>query len=219
MANSPQDGRANQKLRTRKHLLDSAAALLAQGRKPSLEEVAEAAMVSRATAYRYFPNIDTLLLEASLHVRVPQLDDIFAGLTTTDPVVRLQRVEQAFHDMVKANEAQLRMMLAQTLLPGNSQETTPDMPMRQNRRTPLIQSALEPAQAEFTPANLDRLRKAAAMLIGPEAMIVCTDVLHLEDSEARKIKQWAIKALVEAARRKAKNSDQNSAQNNAQNNE
>ena len=59
-------GRANQRRRTRKDLLQAAARLIKEGRPPTLEEVAEAALVSRATAYRYFPNIDALLAEATL---------------------------------------------------------------------------------------------------------------------------------------------------------
>ena len=55
-------GRPNQRRRTRKDLLDAATRLMRQGRKPSLEEVAEEALVSRATAYRYFASIDALLV-------------------------------------------------------------------------------------------------------------------------------------------------------------
>lgn len=65
-------GRPNQRVRTRKDLLQAAARLMKQGRKPSLDDVAQEALVSRATAYRYFPTIDALLLEASLDVAVPE---------------------------------------------------------------------------------------------------------------------------------------------------
>lgn len=41
--------------RTRAALLDAARELLAEGRTPNVGEAAEAAGVSRATAYRYFP--------------------------------------------------------------------------------------------------------------------------------------------------------------------
>src|SRR5690606_29510510 len=58
--------RANQKLRTRKDLLEAAARLMREGRTPTFDEIAEAAMVSRATAYRYFPGLDALLVEAGL---------------------------------------------------------------------------------------------------------------------------------------------------------
>ncbi|MGI8548966.1 MAG: TetR family transcriptional regulator, partial [Gemmatimonadaceae bacterium] len=61
-----QTGRERQRGRTRKALLTAAAALIAQGRTPSVTEVADAAEVSRRTAYRYFPTPDQLLVEAAL---------------------------------------------------------------------------------------------------------------------------------------------------------
>src|ERR687894_3223624 len=70
--------RGNQRFRTRKDLLAAAARLMKNGRKPSLEEVAEAALVSRATAYRYFPSIEALLVEASLDLAVPDGEAVFA---------------------------------------------------------------------------------------------------------------------------------------------
>src|SRR5690606_5274731 len=65
-------GRANQLRRTRKDLLQAAARLTSQGRDPSLEEIAEEAMVSRATAYRHFPDVTALLVEAALDIETPQ---------------------------------------------------------------------------------------------------------------------------------------------------
>jgi hypothetical protein len=38
-------------------------------------------------------------------------------------------------------------------------------------------------------------------MIGTESMVVFKDVLQLDDAEARKVKRWAIRALVEAARK------------------
>src|SRR5690242_20110483 len=77
--------RGNQRLRTRKDLIAAAAHLMREGRKPSLEEVAEAALVSRATAYRYFPNVEALLAEASVDVVVPNGEALFAGDPSADP--------------------------------------------------------------------------------------------------------------------------------------
>ena len=59
----------NQRRRTRKDLLQAAARLMKQGRKPNLEDIAAEALVSRATAYRYFPSVEALLVEASLDWR------------------------------------------------------------------------------------------------------------------------------------------------------
>jgi AcrR family transcriptional regulator len=174
-----------------------------QGRTPSLEDVAAEALVSRATAYRYFPSVEALLVEASFDLSVPEAHSLFDGDTSTDPVARLQRVDTALHDMILANEAPLRMMLVHTLQRGLRGEDDDALPRRQNRRAPLIEAALKPAAKQFKPAALDTLRKALALVIGTEAMVVFKDVLQLDDAEARKVKRWAIRALVEAAKKQA----------------
>jgi AcrR family transcriptional regulator len=194
-------GRANQKRRTRKDLLQAAAQLMKQGRRPSLDEVAEAALVSRATAYRYFPNTDALLAEASLDVVTPDAATLFAGNAPADPVARLEKVDAALHEMILANEPALRLMLANSLQRAARGEVESETPLRQNRRTPLIEAALEPVRRQFKPGSLDVLAKALALIVGTEAMVVFKDVLQLDDAEARRVKRWAIRALVEAAKR------------------
>ncbi|MCU1456443.1 MAG: regulatory protein TetR, partial [Actinomycetia bacterium] len=58
------DGRTQQKQRTRQALVNAAREQVARGLAPTVEESAEAASVSRATAYRYFPNQRALLAAA-----------------------------------------------------------------------------------------------------------------------------------------------------------
>ena len=201
MTNAEKTRRPNQTRRTRKDLLQAASRLMKQGRKPGIEEIAEEALVSRATAYRYFPSMEALLLEASLDVAVPEAEDLFRDGSPDDPVARLERVDAALHDMILANEAPLRMMLAHSLERGISGEAGDDLPGRQNRRTLLIEAALAPARHQFKPASLKTLSRALALIIGTEAMVVFKDVLQLEDAQARKVKRWAIRALVESARK------------------
>jgi AcrR family transcriptional regulator len=190
-------GRPNQRRRTRKDLLLAASRLLRQGRKPSLEDVAAEAMVSRATAYRYFPSVEALILEAGLDQAAPNPATLFTdGLT--DPVARVQRADTALHDMTVANEIQIRMMLANSLQ-RSVLGVDGEAPIRQNRRTPLIEAALGPSAQDFDPVEYDRLCKALAVLFGTEAMIVFKDVLQVDDVEARAVKAWAIRALVAAA--------------------
>jgi hypothetical protein len=45
------------------------------------------------------------------------------------------------------------------------------------------------------------LANALAMIVGTERMIVCKDVLQLDDGEAHRTKRRVIRALVEAARK------------------
>jgi hypothetical protein len=60
---------------------------------------------------------------------------------------------------------------------------------------------LEPVRDEFKPADLKLLMKALALVMGPESVVVMKDVLQLDDADARKVKRWAIRALVQAARK------------------
>jgi AcrR family transcriptional regulator len=198
-----QIGRPNQKTRTRKDLLQAASRLMKQGRTPTLEEVAEEALVSRATAYRYFPTVDALLVEAAVDVAVPEPQEVFQNEASRDPVARLQRVEMALNDMIIANEPLLRAMLAHTIQQGIQADENGKLPRRQNRRTPLIEAALAPARDQFKPGMLKVLTRALALIMGTEATIVVKDVLQLDDAEAQKMKRWAIRALVDAARKSA----------------
>lgn len=194
-------GRPQQRLRTRKDLLQAAARLLRQGSQPSLEEVAAEAMVSRATAYRYFPDVGALMAEAALDVDVPDADALFGGASTHDPVARLEMADAAMHDAVVENEVQLRRMLAHAITRGLDAAAGDAAPPRQNRRLPLIDAALSPTRAQFSPAALRRLQYALALILGPEGVIVGKDVLRIDDPELRRVKRWAIRALVEAARK------------------
>lgn len=190
-------GRARQRLRTRKDLLRAAARLMQEGRVPTLDEVAEQAMVSRATAYRYFSSADDLLREAALDIAVPDAEAVFAGAPDDDPVARVERVDRAFEAMIAENEVPLRLMLARSLErraaePGGA-------PARQNRRLPLIEAALEPASDGIDPALRERLARALSFFIGSEGFIAARDVLGLDEEEARTVRDWAIGALIAAA--------------------
>ena len=194
------EGRPNQKSRTRKDLLRAAARLMQAGRSPTLDEVAEAAMVSRATAYRYFPGVEALLTEAALDVAMPEGESFFAGEEAADPLDRLLRADTAVTRMVRANEPALRAMLVHSLqqrLGGKAD----GLPVRQNRRTPLIEAALAPAEGTMRPWALDRLIKALALVIGTESMLAFKDVLRIADEEADAVRRWMIRALFEAAKK------------------
>jgi AcrR family transcriptional regulator len=187
---------SNQNLRTRKDLLLAASRLIKEGRRPTMDEVAEAALVSRATAYRYFPSLESLLVEAPLEGAMPDAEAVFASDTSSDPGERLDRAEAAIHQVTYQNEAQLRMMLASSLLRGAADDAAPP---RQNRRTPLIEAALAPARKRLSKEAHGNLRASLALVFGTESMVVFRDVLPMSERNARKVKSWAIRALVRAA--------------------
>lgn len=204
-------GRENQRLRTRRELLRAAARLVADGGKPTLDEVAEAALVSRATAYRHFPNIDALLLEASLDLAAPDEADVFGPDAPSDITLRVQRVDAAFHEMVAGNETLLRTFLAHAIVQAAGADGGP---VRQNRRGPLIRQAIEPARDQMTPRERKMLERTLALIVGGEAILICKDVLQIDDAETREVKRWAIRTLINGALENSKSKRTSSKQEN-----
>lgn len=188
--------RTNQRLRTRKDLLDAASRIMAQGKTPTLEEVAADAKVSRATAYRYFPSMDALLLEAGIEVGAPDVARILANAPADDPVERALAVDSAFNDMVLANEGPIRVFLAHSLQQNVLESGGSSAPVRQNRRSPAIDAALAPLQSKLAAKDLLMLKRALALLIGGESVFICKDVLGLNEKDMRAVKAWAVRALV-----------------------
>ena len=193
--------RDNQRLRTRKDLLRAAARLMRErDTAPTLEDVAQEALVSRATAYRYFPNVEALLVEAPLDEELPRPEELFGGGDTQDVVERVDRAEAALHEMVYANQVQLRVLLASSLrAEKRAGRAGAGEPVRQNRRLGLIEAALEPARERLDPAGYERLCAALTLVFGTESMIVLTDVHPTGSDEARRIKSWVVRTLVRAA--------------------
>lgn len=195
MADAERPGRPNQKSRTRKDLLRTAARLMKDGQNPSLEDIAEEALVSRATAYRYFSGVEALLVEAALDVAMPD-ETFFAGDASADPVERLLRADGAVAAMVRDNEAALRAMLVHSLPRGMDPDAAP---VRQNRRAPLIELALAPARDRLPPAAFARLSHALALVVGTESHLVFKDVLAIGDEEADAVRGWMIRSLIALA--------------------
>ncbi|MQT12536.1 TetR/AcrR family transcriptional regulator [Segnochrobactrum spirostomi] len=196
---SAETGRVNQRLRTRRALLEAARTLMAEGKTPSVSEVADAALVSRATAYRYFPHQDMLLLEAGL-------DEAFDAVTPAgldalaDPVERVSAVQTHLVGLVLANEDQFRHFLAAAL---QRRAADQDFPPRGGRRLAALGEALQPFEGTLGAEAHGRLLNALAVLCGGEALIALKDICHLSDADACGVLDWAAQALVSAAFRDA----------------
>lgn len=204
---APATPRKNQRLRTRKDLLRATSELLREGRQPTMDEIAGRAMVSRATAYRYFPRLESLLLEAPLDGAAPTPESVFGPDAPADPEDRIDHAEAAFHSMTYRNERQLRLSLAQTLTAERAPGEEPPAPLRQNRRTELIQAALAPAREQFDDETYEKLCASLALVFGPESMIVFRDVRPLTEARAREVKSWAVRSLVRAALKRPASGD------------
>ena len=191
--------RSDQKLRTRQDLLEAAARLMRQGKIPKLTEVAKEAMISRATAYRYFSSDEALLMEAPLHSRAPTATQLFSDEVSLDPEERLLKANAALHDFVWENQTQLRVSLAGVLSQVAKARKGSHEILRQNRRTEIIQAALAPARDRLENKTYGKLCAALALVFGTESMLVFRDVLHMEETRAREVEDWVVRVLTQAA--------------------
>jgi len=195
----PEAGRHRQKQRTRRLLLDTARALLKSGRQPTVTDVADAADVSRRTAYRYFPTQEKLLAEAALEGLRPMMDNALALSPAGDNQEDLEaRVDALVGNMMKLafeNEPLLRTMIQQTVM----EKATADVPRRGTRRVDWIEAAIAPLKSQLSKAHFGRLVSALAVCTGMEAILVLRDIRGLSPAQTIQVSRWMARALVREA--------------------
>jgi len=187
-----QTGRTRQKSRTRASLIEAARQLLAQGRTPTVEQVAAAASISRATAYRYFANQRALLVAAHPEVEAPSL---LGPEPPTDPQARLDLVVTGLADIFIGAEETYRTMLRLSLESGNRGE----LALREGRRLLWIDDAIVPLRDRLPADTYQRLANALAAAVGIEALVALTDLARLSHQEAVTVMRWSARALLQAA--------------------
>src|ERR1700687_316277 len=187
---SPGGMRHRQKNRTRRALLDAAAELMRQGREPTVAEVAEVAEVSRATAYRYFPTQESLLVEMRMFAPEGPLEMFDrVVLESGDPVERVGVLVREVSHWALQNETALRTLLRLSLDPETGVR-------RPGHRIRWIAEALKPLQGRVDGATLDRLSSALTMLLGIDPIIPLRDFAELPPTKATEVIEWAARMLV-----------------------
>ena len=187
------NGRTNQKRRTRDALVAAARSIVAEGRTPTVEEVAEAASISRTTAYRYFPSQRALLAAAHPETAVESLlpDD-----APDDVAARLDIVVAAYTRTILDNESQQRTMLRLSL--EADPEERSQLPLRQGRVIKWLEEALAPLQPQLPRSEVRRLAIAIRSTTGIEALSWLTDVAGLSHEDAAALMRWSAHAMLDA---------------------
>jgi AcrR family transcriptional regulator len=191
-------GRRAQKARTRAALVGAARDLLSRGMTPTVEEVAEAAAVSRATAYRYFPNQQALLLAAH-----PEIDaaSLLGADPASDPAARLDRVVEGLAQIFLGAEESYRAVLRLSL--DTDAAGRRELTLRKGRRYLWIRDALEPLRDRLSPFELERLVNAISITVGIEALVTLVDLAGLSRERAVEVMRWSALTLLEGALREA----------------
>lgn len=187
-------GRVAQKQRTRDALIAAARELVAQGLSPTVEAAAEAAAISRTTAYRYFPNQRSLLSAAHPETAAASL---LPADAPDDVAVRLDLVVAAYTRMIVDNEQQQRTMLRLSLEADPVERS--QLPLRQGRVIKWIEEALAPLQPDVSAVDMHRLAIAIRSASGIEALVWLTDIAGLSRDDATDLMRWSARGLLDAA--------------------
>jgi AcrR family transcriptional regulator len=197
--NNMTSGRANQKHRTRNDLLEAAAVLMRQGQVPSLEDVAAAAHVSRATAYRYFPTQEhvmagTLVLQANLEGEA-RLETI---MQAADPATRLDGVVRVFHERFSTHEVAYRALLRILLQPIDQDESGEQPKVRASRHVHWLDRALAPLKPDLDEEQYERLFAAIFSATSLEAYLALRDVCLQDAATAGTTMCWTAQSILKA---------------------
>lgn len=194
-------GRINQKRRTRAAIVDAAKNLLVQGVTPTVPQAAEAALVSRTTAYRYFPTQEALLIEVAVNVDVDEIEQLAnCPVDRGDALARTIAVLDALNRHAFSAETEyrtaLRLYLDLWLAATADGDDAPIV--REGRRRRWIEQTLSARRADVDDHDWDRLVAALCLLTGGEAVVVLRDVCHLGPEEGQAVSRWAADTLLRA---------------------
>ena len=180
-------------------MLETAVALMQAGQTPSVSDVAEAAEVSRATAYRYFPSQAALVhavVDAGLGPILQWTSESTDAETRVRDLLalsmpRIAEFEATFRAALKLQLDQWARRRAGTL--GS------EPPFERGHRIAVLQAAIAPLQDTLGEEKFQRLAQALSLSYGLELLLVLQDMWGLSFDAAQDVAQWTASALVRAA--------------------
>lgn len=182
--------------RTRRLMLITAIQLMQSGITPSVSDVSEAAGVSRATAYRYFPN-QAALVQAVIEQGLGPIMRWDSSLEDVEERVadllefsipRVEEFEATFRAVLKLSLEQRAQQQAGTL--------TEEVQFKRGHRIELLNRALAPLKPKLNPEDFDQLLNGLSLVFGIEAIVVMKDIGGLSAPETTKTIVWAARAMV-----------------------
>jgi len=189
-------GRVNQKQRTRGAIVAAASDLITGSAEVTMPAVARAALVSEATAYRYFPDLVSLLREAVDGTWPSPAEALASVAHSTDPVERIAVGTERLLRHVQAYQGAVRATIAASVVrPGSGG-------VRPGHRFGIIDLALAPVAGSLgreRPDAFRHLRQDLAIVVSAEALFTLTDLYGLSPDEAIASAVRAARAITAAA--------------------
>jgi AcrR family transcriptional regulator len=171
-------GRARQKERTRRAIVDACRELTRSGAEVTMPRVAERAMVSEATMYRYFPDLISLLQETLAGLWPDPAEALAPVEASADPAERVAFACEFLLRGVRAYQGSVRAAISHTITAPATARDRPGL------RFGLIDHALAPFVASLAPAAMTRLKLDLAVVVSAEAFFTLTDLCGLAPDDA-----------------------------------
>jgi len=199
MATTPTDtGRSNQKRRTRTAIVEAARELIASGGEVTMPAIARAALVSEATAYRYFRDLPSLISEALAGAWPPPAEALAPVADSSDPAERVAFACEFLLRGVLLRQGAVRAVIAATVTRPETATARPGV------RFGLIAHALAPLEWSMgatDPEAFSQLKRDLAVVVSAEALFTLTDLCGLGPDDAVASAVRTAVTLTEAAAR------------------
>jgi AcrR family transcriptional regulator len=184
--------------RTRRLLLQTAMEIVNRGHVPSVSEVAEAAQVSRATAYRYFPTQSRLIATIMDYSLGPVRS---WSSPSKDGIERLHDLFEKTYPRFKEFEPQMRAAL-QLALEHDALDRAgllKEEPYRRGFRRAILLNAAKPLEKVLGKARFRRLLLALSVVYGIEPYVVLKDMWGLRSKDVEAVSRWMADAVIQAS--------------------
>ncbi|MFJ8057490.1 TetR/AcrR family transcriptional regulator [Streptomyces sp. NPDC096142] len=173
------NGLSNTMERTRSAIVAAARDLADTGAEITMPAVAAHARVSEATAYRYFPDLLSLLRAS---VMAEDLVEVLRSATRgDDPVERIGQAAEVLGRAVLRRQGAVRAVVASTIAKPSTSKNRPA------HRFGLIEHALAPWAERCDPAHraeVEQLVRGLALVISAESLFALTDLCGLTPDDA-----------------------------------
>jgi AcrR family transcriptional regulator len=186
--------------RTRRLLSEAARELLRTGGPLTVQAAADLAGVSRATAYRYFPNNDSVLV----HATMPLVDSASLqpppDLSPPDSETphglpgKASTLVRTMGQWAFDHEHELRTFMRLSLEPERAKSIDR---RASTKRDSWIAALLDGLPPHVSKEARDRLSVALVPLFGADAVIWSTDIAQVDQETALDVMAWMAAALVQ----------------------
>ena len=192
-------GRKEQKLNTRKRILQAANTLLKQKRLLTMEDIAGEAGISRATIYRYYSNTDSVATELILQLNVPDGETLTEKFRDKNLLDALLGIQETYLDFIFQNEIPSKKFLGAIL-----SSSDPKLERGQNRIA-AIRNYFAQNEIELSDEQIKNLTHISVLLMGIEAILVTKDICGLTNNQSRKTLRWGLEMILKGCLAEGRN--------------